>query len=362
VKRLEALQLKRDLQKAATEVQPGAMEVLIQKAYAAQIDPHNYLLSHLERIAEQSEVTQCILRARAASERRDEPAFRHAVAALSKYEAKRFSIRDSRMMTAVILQHAAQKVLRLAFHGESISGYMVLDHALSCCRGFLVETEPMQVCRMLVALAKQTGGSHAQAHKLMGADLAAYIEQSKLQQYNTAQYTLDRYPSLNPPDAKNKSAMFSFRGGGSKEQDLSKQAVAAALLHFSPVIITRPLLNNHTARDAKATEVLFGGLQAVMGDLKLKKFKPKDTTFLQKRAGTFIYMPACVSVSLFPSLSLALTTPLPNYCNYYYYYYYSPQTWLGWLQIYVKWAVKTTSFATSCTCSSASKCQATPTC
>ena len=118
----------------------------------------------------------------------------------------------------------------------------------------------------------------------MSLDLAAYNEQTKIQVYNTAQFTIDRFPNLNPPDAAAKSAMFmSFSLRRSKAADVANQAVAAKLLHFTEKELTRPLLNNLKARDASGVGVIFSALQTVMGDLILKKFKPVNENFLRKR-------------------------------------------------------------------------------
>ena len=128
-------------------VRPFHIQDLITRGLKFDIDPHNFLLNHLTKLNEQSEVTMAILRARGAFLNRDEALFKRSMTQLSRFDLGQFSIRDSRMISAVILQQSAYVCLRSSLvQGDTLSASgRQLRSALKCCRLFLVETEPMQV-------------------------------------------------------------------------------------------------------------------------------------------------------------------------------------------------------------------------
>ena len=288
LKKLENRKLKLDLRKAARNVIPGGyMQELIQNAMHAQIDPNNFLLSHLIKIAGQSEVTQYILRARGAMLSFDEIGFRRSITALSRFDVKRFSMRDSRMITAVVIQHSAYKILRNHDNGENLTMLCrFVVHALSCCRAFMVETEPMQLGRLLVSLNSHSNA--AQNTQIVSTGLNSYADESKkMHTHNNSQYSLDRFPNLSVPEAVKSSvtssAFFSWKKKAPSVNEVASQAAITDMLSFSSKPITKPLLNDLSSSDRSYSLKAFIALQAVMGDCPLKKVVASKDNILKPR-------------------------------------------------------------------------------
>ena len=134
---LERRKLLKDFEQEALSVRPFYIDALLDRAFQADIDPNNFLFSHLLKITEQSEVTQHILRSRGAVLQFDDSAFRKVMVALSRFDIGQFTMRDSRMVSAVMLQHAAYHCLRSYYNGESQQLCSLLRGALKCCHLFI---------------------------------------------------------------------------------------------------------------------------------------------------------------------------------------------------------------------------------
>ena len=97
---LERRKLLTDLNQEAVSVRPFYIAAVLDRAFQMDVDPNNFLLSHLLKITEQSDVTQHILRARGAALQFDDSAFRKAMVSLSRFDIGQFTMRDSRMISA----------------------------------------------------------------------------------------------------------------------------------------------------------------------------------------------------------------------------------------------------------------------
>ena len=77
---------------------------------------------------------------------------------------KRIPAASISLISALMLQHAAYQCMRSFYSGDALSSSIrLLRNALKCCRLFLVETEPMQLAKLLNSFAEATVtevGSH----------------------------------------------------------------------------------------------------------------------------------------------------------------------------------------------------------
>ena len=279
---LERRKLLKDFEQEALSVRPFYIDALLDRAFQADIDPNNFLFSHLLKITEQSEVTQHILRSRGAVLQFDDSAFRKVMVALSRFDIGQFTMRDSRMVSAVMLQHAAYHCMRSYYNGENLSSSArLLRGALKCCHLFLVETEPMQLAKLLILFSETVGvegGSHGGGASI---DIASYIDQAKFHIYNSSQYSLDRYPELNT-DVNEEAGFFSRNFGSGGKAVAPVVGALSDTVTYTTSGIKTSLLAALSTKAAKSEGYLqlakdmFGAIQAVIGDKPLKKIRKSE--------------------------------------------------------------------------------------
>ena len=326
VKRLRERHLKTQLHQAALTVPRGHIDELIRLAQSNLIDPNNALLARLVRIAEQPDLCQCILRARGAVEMRDEVAFRRAITSLAKFEVKRFSSRDMRMTTAVFLQHAGYRMLRSHIDGEPSLTADLLRHVLSSCRQLAIETEAMQVAKLLLTL-QQASQRKDDPDRSKTSGLLAYLDESSLSASMASNFTIDQFQYLRPETAgaagkltdtiKGVGSFFTRLLGQSKSSGLQHTATRNSdRLAFTDKAIKTPMLQYESSQDDDFIRDLatrcFLALQVVMGDRPLKGLKRSQGGQIKMREDIAFVMADLVDVGtgdhFNPKLSTAKLT------------------------------------------------------
>ena len=303
---LEVQQMQQDMRQAAVRVHPAELEDVIRRALTAKVDTAHGLLQRLLRLAEQSGIAQAVLRAREAMLRCDTVTYRKALSTISRYEMKQFTMRDGRLVSALLLQNAAKQCVRLHQQGISLTTTVpsLLALALSACRLFMIETEPMQMGRLAMSLAQNHGLGHRHGHatdrndvlSISALDGYAAAEVERCTPHTGDDLRIERFSLLNTTLAVKAASMFSFRSNSSRSEAVTQMGPAALteLLSFTPLAepptnlpMTTTLLESASGGAATGTALaldMFKALQAVLGELPVSKAKGKASGgLLQKR-------------------------------------------------------------------------------
>lgn len=294
---LKEKNLKRDLRFAAKLVPRSQLDELIALAEKLSLDPNIPSYRTVLALAAKSEVEQHLIRARGAMEVRDEALFARAFLAISRFDLSQLSTRHRCQLAALILQHSGYHILYLASKGNPLSGATRINkHALSCCLQLMVETEPMDLSRLLVALAHRTitvtrNSSYVSHSFVPVADLrvdkassiAVYLEELNLNYATKAQYDITKFKQLRI------SSVYRYKGLGiaaAFQQGRRTNDKSNEIMRYSTVPLLKSLLKYEaaTAINPRLHLEAFSILLAIMGDKTLSSLsRPAKGTVLQTK-------------------------------------------------------------------------------
>jgi len=297
---LKEKNLKRDLRFAAKLVPRSQLDELIALAEKLSLDPNIPSYRTVLSLAAKSEVEQHLIRARGALEVHDEALFARAFLAISRFDLSQLTTRQRCQLAALILQHSGYHVLYLATKGNPLSGATRINkHALACCLQLLVETEPMDLSRLLVALAHRTITvdnnssyvSHAffataDARADKASSIAVYLEDLNLNYASNAQFDITKYKGLRI------SSVYRYKGLGiaaALQSGRRKNDKSNEIMRYSTVPLLKSLLkyDASVAVNNRLHLEAFNILMAVMGDKSLSSLtRPAKGTVLQTRPTT----------------------------------------------------------------------------
>jgi hypothetical protein len=294
---LKEKNLKRDLRFAAKLVPRSQLDELIALAEKLSLDPNIPSYRTVLALAAKSEAEQHMIRARGALEVHDEALFARAFFAISRFDLNLLTTRQRCQLAALILQHSGYHVLSRATRGTPLAGVTHLTkHALSCCLQLMVETEPMDLSRLLVALAYRVAtverNSSYVSHAYFpvadhrgdkAASIAVYLDELDLDRSASAQFDITKYKQLRI------SSVYRYKGLGitaALQQGRRKNDKSNEIMRFSTVPLLKSLLKYDaaTAVNPRLHLEAFNLLLAIMGDKPISSLsRPAKGTVLQTR-------------------------------------------------------------------------------
>jgi hypothetical protein len=287
--------VKLSLKEAILSTPKAQLEVPIRKCEGYYMDPQNPLLQKLVSLTQMSELTVAISRVQdfvsgasscMAFSAFGSPMFRRVYNFLNRFDMKRFSAQDRRLLISVILQFCGTALMSSYLMGDSLPNLTrLIKHGLTCCSHFHVETEPMQLARLSVGLCSRSlGGDIGEAELVVRGenrqDFSVFAEDNSICGQPNPIYAVDKYNLLNLATENVTGGLLStFMRRPSLTHTAKGHSDAVALVSFTATSITKSLLRFQSAGSkdkqnsdgVSQSEVcrLFEALQVVMGDKAL---------------------------------------------------------------------------------------------
>lgn len=293
VRSIKEKSIKRDVLVAAKLVPKAQLRELISIAETVNLDPNIKSYRRLLILADKSELFQHIMRARGALEIKNEEMFVKAFKAIIRTDLKQFTTLDRLMLTAVIFQHTGYVVLKMATQGVPVHLLSKLfRHALSCSSQLLVETEPMDLGKIMMMMfagteninIRQSMVHTRQPLSSQGkiANISSYLDGIKLF-LPDPQFAIFKYPRLRAYSS-HKSRGLGITNPFSQRRN---QLNALELLDHTTTGIAKSLLKYDPLQgvDQKYCIEAFHALQVIMGDLtvaSIPRWTRKGSLFAEK--------------------------------------------------------------------------------
>lgn len=149
---LKGKNLHRDLHFASKLVFRTQLPSLISLCEELSINPNLLAYHTVSLLSRLSEVDQNLLSIRGALTINDEVLFTKSFNVILRYDTSLLTTIQKFQLVAIIIQHSGYVILRSIFQGQSILRLLkLLKQALTCCSLLLVETEVMDLSRLIIS-------------------------------------------------------------------------------------------------------------------------------------------------------------------------------------------------------------------
>ena len=296
--RLQQVEIKKELRTVCKFIPRGQIQEVLKKSVTFRLDQDLWMCKLGRLLTERAEAELAILRSRGWLKMQDENAFKRSLASVQRFDLKRLGNKEKKLLAAVLLQNAGETMDR-AIQREGCSPADALDNVTQTLEGvmqYFVETEPMQLARLVIAATNQLSANkkitnataknkgnkqnnffskqHSSVVIMQDSSTSGFLR-------NKTELALEKYMYLR---ANNQPSGFLSRKS-TVAQTANEQSEAADSLQFSAEGITTPLVKMNKSLDKESTE-LFKALQVVMRDRQLDTcLSSRSTLFVGLNAG-----------------------------------------------------------------------------
>ena len=156
--RLQQVEVKKELRTVCKFIPRGQIQEVVKKSITFRLDQDLWMCKLARMLTERAEAELAILRSRGWLKMQDDSAFKRSLASVQRFDLKRLGNREKKLLAAVLLQYAGATMERMVQREGVLPGEALdcLSQTLEGVMQYFVETEPMQLARLIIAANKLT--------------------------------------------------------------------------------------------------------------------------------------------------------------------------------------------------------------